>query len=107
MFPQTIVLNKFIPTTKFCPECGKMNKLSLSDRIYVCECGRNLDRDVHSAQNMLKIKNLVFETLNVKLPTEHREVTLAEFKAAIGTDSSVSASHGTWKREAAKPLGLR
>ena len=75
--PQTIVLDKFIPTTKWCPNCHKMNELSLNDRTYKCECGYSNDRDIHSAQNMLNIKNLVLSDNLV--PTEHREVTLMEF----------------------------
>ena len=79
-----VVLDKQIPTTKFCPECGKLNMLGLNNRIYTCSCGRTFDRDVHAARNMLNIKNRVFEMLNIKLPTEHREVTFAEFQLATG-----------------------
>ena len=79
--PQTVVLDKFIPTTKWCPSCGKKNAVSLADRTYSCSCGYHEDRDVHSAKNMLAIKNLVFG--NQSVPMEHREVTLTEFKASI------------------------
>jgi len=58
--PQTIVLDKWIPTTKWCPKCGKKHVIGLSERTYVCECGYSKDRDVHSARNMLAIKDLVF-----------------------------------------------
>ena len=47
--PQTIVLDKFIPTTKWCPNCHKLNELSLNDRTYKCECGYSNDRDIHAA----------------------------------------------------------
>ena len=78
--PQTIVLDKFIPTTKWCPKCHKLNELSLDDRTYRCECGYELDRDIHAAQNMLNIKNLVEK--NNLVPMERREVKPAEFCAA-------------------------
>ena len=55
--------------------------MTLDNRRYACECGYAEDRDVHSAKNMLAIKNLVFK--NQSVPTEHREVTLTEFKAAV------------------------
>ena len=50
-FIKVIVLDRFIPTTKFCPHCGQMNKLiKLWDRTYVCPlCGQQMDRDVHAA----------------------------------------------------------
>ena len=72
-----IILDKYIPTTKWCPKCHKLNELSLNDRTYKCECGYQEDRDIHSAKNMLNIKNLVFE--NTLVPTEHREVKREEF----------------------------
>ena len=65
-----IVLDKYIPTTKWCPHCHKMNELSLNDRTYKCECGYEQDRDIHAAQNMLNIKNLVIDNLTV--PMERR-----------------------------------
>ena len=44
-----IVLDKYIPTTKWCPNCHRINELSLNDRTYKCECGYEQDRDVHAA----------------------------------------------------------
>ena len=79
--PQTVILDKWIPTTKWCPCCGKKNAVSLNDRIYSCSCGYAEDRDVHSAKNMLAVKNLVFK--NQSVPPEQREVTLMEFKASV------------------------
>ncbi len=48
------VLSSNIPTTKYCPCCGKLKKdINLSDRIYKCECGYQEDRDIHAARNMI------------------------------------------------------
>ena len=55
--------------------------------MYTCECGYSEDRDIHSARNMLAIKDLVFSKMNL-VPAEHREITLTEFKASTG-DASV------------------
>ena len=80
-----IVLDKFIPTTKWCPCCHKPNELNLNDRTYRCECGYNQDRDIHAAQNMLAIKHLVEKNLkvdsnNLIVPTEHRCDVLKHIK---------------------------
>ena len=81
--PQTVVLDRGIPTTKFCPRCHTVNQyITLEDRVYRCGCGYTEDRDVHSAGNMPYIWHMVLDYLK-KLPTEHREVTLTEFRAAI------------------------
>ena len=85
--PQTIVLDRYIPTTKFCPKCFKKNELTLNDRTYVCDCGYQEDRDIHAAKNMILINNLVKN--NFTVPTEHREVTLVEFKTSIDNALSV------------------
>ena len=45
-------ISKWMPTTKFCPNCGCLNTLTLSDRIYNCGCGYSCDRDVHAAKNV-------------------------------------------------------
>ena len=46
-----IILDRLIPTTKFCPHCGQMHKLiKVWDREYVCPyCNERMDRDVHAA----------------------------------------------------------
>ena len=45
-------ISKTIPTTKFCPQCGRLNAPTLADRIYNCGCGYSCDRDVHAARNV-------------------------------------------------------
>ena len=80
--PQSIILDKWIPTTKLCPKCHKKQNMSLDKKQYICECGYQEDRDIHSAKNMLTIKNLVFSKYHF-VPTEHREITLMEFKTSV------------------------
>ena len=82
--PQTIVLASGIPTTKMCPKCKTINQyVTLDDRVYKCGCGYELDRDVHSARNMLVIKDMVLGKDVKQLPLGRREVTLTEFRASI------------------------
>ena len=85
---EKISVDKYIPTTKWCPKCGKKHSIELDERTYVCNCGYQEDRDVHSAKNMLNIKNMVFSKLNL-VPTEHREVTLMEFKTSVNNTGSI------------------
>lgn len=53
-----ICLDKWTPTTQYCPKCGKKNKHDLDQRIYKCNCGYIADRDIHAANNMLLFANL-------------------------------------------------
>ena len=83
--PQTVVLDRFIPTTKLCPKCHSIkNGMTLADRVYECSCGYHEDRDVHAARNMIEIAKSCFE--NHLVPTGHREVTLMEFKASVADE---------------------
>lgn len=43
--PRVIVLNRSVPTTQYCPDCGALNKHGLDKRVYSCPCGYNMDRD--------------------------------------------------------------
>ncbi|MDY5845552.1 MAG: transposase, partial [Bariatricus sp.] len=48
-----IKVDRFYPSSKTCSKCGKIKKeLSLSERIYECECGNRMDRDVNAAINI-------------------------------------------------------
>ena len=67
--------------------------MSLDKRTYVCECGYSEDRDVHSARNMLAVKDLVFKTQNF-VPVEHREITLVEFKTSVGSACGEAGKSG-------------
>lgn len=90
--PQTIILDKWIPTTKWCPKCGRKHNVNLNERTYICECGYSEDRDIHSAKNMLEVYHLVKKSKSV--PTEHREVTLMEFKASTQNAGSIVGKPG-------------
>ena len=46
-------VDRFYPSSKLCSNCGKIKKdLNLSDRIYKCECGLIIDRDLNAAINL-------------------------------------------------------
>ena len=48
-----VKIDRFFPSSKKCSCCGRIRKeLSLSDRIYECECGYRGDRDVNAAVNL-------------------------------------------------------
>jgi putative transposase len=50
---QVIVANRFFPSSKRCCDCGQIKSdLTLSDRVYVCDCGNEIDRDLNAAINL-------------------------------------------------------
>ncbi len=50
---QLIVAERFFPSSKTCIRCGAIKKdLKLSDRIFRCDCGNVIDRDLQAAMNL-------------------------------------------------------
>ena len=50
---ELIKVDRFFPSSKRCSCCGRIKAdLTLSDRIYRCECGACMDRDVNAAINI-------------------------------------------------------
>lgn len=47
------IVDRFYPSSKKCSQCGLIKAdLKLNDRIYRCECGLELDRDLNAAINL-------------------------------------------------------
>ena len=47
------IVDRFYPSSKKCSQCGRIKRdLKLKDRIYRCECGLELDRDLNAAINL-------------------------------------------------------
>lgn len=52
--PNTVVLGKTVPTTKLCTKCGVWHdEIKVWNRTFKCDCGVEMDRDIHAAQNMI------------------------------------------------------
>lgn len=51
-----IEADKWYPSSKLCSCCGQIKKdLKLSDRVYECDCGLKIDRDLNAAINLSKL----------------------------------------------------
>lgn len=47
------IANRFFPSSKTCCKCGLIKKdLTLKDRVFICECGNNIDRDLNASINL-------------------------------------------------------
>ena len=50
---KVVIADRFYPSSKTCICCGRVKKdLKLSERIYRCECGNIIDRDLQAAINL-------------------------------------------------------
>ena len=72
------VLSRFAPTTKLCFYCGEIhNEIKVWDRVFECDCGVCMDRDIHAAQCMVWMY-----LNNFQIPTGHRNTMQAENKTS-------------------------
>lgn len=78
---RVVVLNRMIPTTKFCFDCGSIHKdIELKDREFICpDCGCVYNRDVHAALNMVWIYN----NLKDKIGLGETEFTRKDFDEEV------------------------
>ena len=50
---QLVKIDRWFPSSKTCSVCGLVkSELALGERIYICECGNILDRDINAAINI-------------------------------------------------------
>lgn len=47
-----IKANKYFPSTQLCSSCGNKKVMGIEDRMYECNCGESIDRDLNAALNL-------------------------------------------------------
>ena len=99
-----IVLARDIPTTKICMDCGRVHDMPVSRRQFKCQCGATGDRDVHAAENMLRIAEMCLGK-KMSVPAGRREFTREEFLNAYR--ERFSADYGTLNHEADRASARR
>lgn len=59
------VIDRFFPSSKTCHSCGQIkDNLTLSDRMYICDCGVSIDRDLNAAINIRNFFHHPLDTTN-------------------------------------------
>ena len=96
ILPNAIMIERSFPSTKLCLNCGALNKLSLADRTYKCDCGYEEDRDIKAAKTILHAGRCKTNYV----PTERRDFKPVENKTYTSFDFSKEASYDSVKQEA-------
>lgn len=56
---QIVIVDRYFPSSKLCSCCGQVKeKLELSERVYKCDCGLEIDRDLNAAINLANTARL-------------------------------------------------
>jgi putative transposase len=85
-----IMVDRFFPSTQLCPSCGSKQKLTLSERTYLCKCGYMNDRDVKSALCIEKeaMKNIPVDDRDFKA----REISTSTLLNLLTNIDGIKAS---------------
>jgi putative transposase len=73
------VFDRFYPSSKKCsaPNCTQIKKeLPLSERIYSCQCGLQLDRDLNASRNLNPIPKVIRKYTPVEMAALKKQVGL-------------------------------
>jgi len=50
---ELVEVDRFFPSSRLCSACGAIkDDLTLNDRVFICECGYVVDRDLNAALNI-------------------------------------------------------
>lgn len=87
---QVVKIDRFYPSSKTCSKCNKIKEnLSLADRMYVCECGNNIDRDLNASIN---IKNQALKSLSLEFNDYKHGENIKPIKVVYNFDGSFQRS---------------
>lgn len=70
---ELMLADRFFPSSRLCHHCGCINtELKLSDRVWTCDCGAVLDRDLNAALNLkdLAVPSVRREQAERRTPVE-------------------------------------
>ena len=85
--PETLIIDKWVKTTKVCLNCGAEKEMPLEERRYKCPiCGLNMDRDIHSAKRVLQ------EGLKL-VPMDYRDFKLVEMTPLVESSVKQEDAH--------------
>ena len=84
-----IVLSKYMPTTKLCTNCGTIHdEIKLYNRQFICDCGINEDRDIHSAKTMIWLNTVGVGRTDIK-----RVELESKLKAIFSNQNYLTVKH--------------
>jgi len=78
-------IDRWFPSTKLCSSCGALHEMRLSDRIYSCGCGNEIDRDLNAGIN---IRNEMLDNISLKNSDYRRGETVKPVRLDYESDGS-------------------
>lgn len=88
-----VIADRWFPSTKTCSNCGNVQDMPLSKRVYECECGLVIDRDVNAALNLCSIAESASEILNACGETVRRGSGNADVLVSMKQESHNAKPH--------------
>ncbi len=77
-----VKVDRFFPSSKKCCKCGRIKKeLKLSERVYRCACGNEMDRDRNAAINIREEARRMLICINCPYPDNRKIRKYARVRA--------------------------
>jgi len=75
-----VKIDRFFPSSKLCSSCGQIKeKLELSERVYKCDCGLEIDRDLNASINIKREgTNLLKKSTDVNISESYALKDMSE-----------------------------
>ena len=69
------MIDRFFPSSKKCSRCDLIKEsLSLSERVFKCECGQEIDRDLNASINLTPVPKVLREFTPVEMTALRKRV---------------------------------
>jgi len=84
-------IDRWFPSSKMCSKCGSIKKdLKLSDRVYKCNCGLEIDRDLNASINIrnLGLCDLKISTVGTTESNASGRVKITDFSKIKSVNSN-------------------
>lgn len=88
-----VKVDRFFPSSKLCYECGQVKskeELTLSNRVYKCDCGYEEDRDINACRNIKREGITILKNKGINLLK--KSTFVAEGKLRLSEMNDVSCS---------------
>ena len=84
-----IIADRYFPSSKTCHHCGQIKDLTLSDRVYECDCGYVEDRDVNASMNL---RDYPINYNLYKYPSASGKLKLMDIHTSVTEEQSSSVT---------------
>jgi putative transposase len=87
--------DRFFPSSKICSQCSLIKEsLSLSERVFMCDCGFVIDRDLNAARNLNPVPKVLRKFTPAEMTALRKSVTPVSVTSINETGNKLQSLYG-------------